>query len=63
MNWDVRASSVRFMGICCISCPSNQKDGAASVEGSRLAVIDAKTMQVKKEFQTINSAGADGRLF
>lgn len=25
MNWDVRASSVRFMGICCISCPSNQK--------------------------------------
>lgn len=39
------------------------KDGAASVEGSRLAVIDAKTMQVKKEFQTINSAGADGRSF
>ncbi|MDD2951759.1 MAG: Ig-like domain-containing protein [Parabacteroides sp.] len=39
------------------------KDGAASVEGSRLAVIDAKTMKVKKEFQKIGEPGADGRSF
>lgn len=38
-----------------------EKDPSASVIGSRLAVIDAKTMKLKKEFQTLN--GADGRSF
>lgn len=38
-----------------------EKDPSASVTGSRLAVIDAKTMKVKKEFTSIN--GADGRSF
>lgn len=38
-----------------------EKDPGASVTGSRLAVIDAKTMEVKKEFTSIN--GADGRSF
>lgn len=38
-----------------------EKDPGASVTGSRLAVIDAKTMKVKKEFTTIGSA--DGRSF
>ena len=37
------------------------KDGGASIQGSRLAVADAVTMKVKAEFPTIG--GADGRSF
>lgn len=37
------------------------KDPSASVTGSRLAVINATTMKVEKEFTTIG--GADGRSF
>lgn len=37
------------------------KDPGASVNGSRLAVIDAQTMKLQKEFTTIG--GADGRSF
>ena len=45
-----------------------EKDGGATITGSRLAVCDARTMKLEKEFADIapengNSASADGRTF
>lgn len=40
-----------------------EKDPGASITGARLTVLDAKTMKVVKQFQTLGEHGGDGRFF